>query len=105
MNENEKYPEGHFVGIWMTIGITFGVGIGIPIGFAIGIPGLFGIGLSIGLATGVAVGSSIEARYKKEGKIRPLTEAEKKTKWIGVVIGTVLLAIGIITFLFFVLKF
>lgn len=55
MEENNKlYPEGHFVWMWM------------------------GIGSAIGVAIGLAVGSSIEARYQQEGKIRPLSEKEKR---------------------------
>jgi len=42
--------------------------------------GLIGIGPAIGVAFGLALGSSIEAKYKKEGKIRLLTEEEKKRK-------------------------
>ncbi|MFC1512160.1 hypothetical protein ACFL5H_03080 [Candidatus Latescibacterota bacterium] len=100
MENNEKYPEGYFVGMWMSIGIAIGVGIGIPIGIATGNPGLFGIGLPIGIALGLAIGSSIEAKYKKEGKLRPLTSGEKKNKKLGVMIGVALVVIGILTFLF-----
>ena len=67
-NGDEKYPEGHFVSIWIGAGIAIGAGIGVPFGIAIGNPAFLGIGLPIGLSIGVAIGSSIEARYKKEGK-------------------------------------
>ena len=101
--KNNKYPEGHFVGIWMAIGIATGAGIGIPLGMAMGNPGLFGIGLPIALAIGLAIGSSIEAKYKKEGKLRPLTLVEKKKKKLGVMIGVALFIIGMLTFLFFLI--
>jgi hypothetical protein len=97
---NEGYPEGHFVGKWMGIGVAIGAGVGIPLGFAIGNPGLFGIGLPIGLAIGLSIGSAIEAKYKKEGKLRPLTEEEKRNRKLGVMIGMALLLIGVVTFLF-----
>jgi hypothetical protein len=29
--KNEKYPEGHFVGIWMGIGIAIFSGVGVPL--------------------------------------------------------------------------
>ena len=31
MNEDKKYPEGHFKGIWMLIGFLLFAGIGIPL--------------------------------------------------------------------------
>lgn len=99
--KNGKYPEGHFVKIWMVIGIAIGAGMGIALGIAIGNPGLFGIGIPLGLALGLAVGSSIEVKYKKEGKLRPLTKEEKKNQKLSVMIGVALLVIGILTFLFF----
>jgi predicted MFS family arabinose efflux permease len=98
--KNERHPEGHFVGMWMAIGVAIGAAIGIPLGFAIGNPGLFGIGLPVGLALGLSIGSAIEAKYKKEGKLRPLTEEEKRNRKSGVVIGMALLLIGVGTFLF-----
>jgi MFS family permease len=102
--QNEKYPEGHFIGMWMGIGIAIGSGLGVPLAIAIGNPGFFGIGIPIGLAIGLAIGSSIEAKYKKEGKLRPLTLKEKKQKKLGVMIGVALLVIGMLTFLFFYLS-
>ena len=97
---NEGYPEGHFVRKWTAIGVAIGAALGIPVGFAIGNPGLFGIGLPVGLALGLSIGSAIEAKYKKEGKLRPLTEEEKRNRKSGVVIGVALLLIGVGTFLF-----
>lgn len=102
--KNEKYPEGHFIGMWMGIGIAIGCGLGVPLAIAIGNPGFFGIGIPIGLAIGIAIGSSIEAKYKKEGKLRPLTLEEKKKKKSGVMIGVALLVIGVLIFLFFLVS-
>ncbi|NIO22324.1 MAG: hypothetical protein GTN76_16750, partial [Candidatus Aenigmarchaeota archaeon] len=42
--DDEKYPEGHFVGMWMGIGIALFSGIGVPLSIALKIPGLMGIG-------------------------------------------------------------
>lgn len=61
--------------------------------------GLIGIGPAIGVAFGLALGSSIEAKYKKEGKIRLLTEEEKKRKKIGIIVGIVVLSLGVFSFL------
>lgn len=97
--KDKKYPEGHFVGMCMLIGLTIGAGIGIPLGIIIGNPGLFGIGLPIGLALGLAIGSSIEAKYKKEGKINPLTEDEKKKREILVIAGISVFILGLLIFL------
>jgi len=96
---NKKYPEGHFVWMWMGIGIAIFSGIGIPLSIVSENPGLIGIGPAIGVAFGLAVGSSIEARYQKEGKIRPLSEKEKKRKKIGITAGIVILSLSALIFL------
>lgn len=100
MEENNKtYPEGHFVGMWMGIGVAIFSGLGIPLSIATGNTGLIGIGPAIGIAFGLAIGSSIEAKYKKKGKIRSLTEEEKKRKKIGIIAGIVVLSLGVVSFL------
>jgi len=96
---NNKYPEGHFVWMWMGIGIAIFSGIGIPLSIVSENLGFMGIGPAIGVAIGLAVGSSIEAKYKKEGKIRPLSEKEKKRKKIGITAGIVILSLLALIFL------
>jgi hypothetical protein len=49
------------------------------------VPGLIALGPAIGLAFGFAIGQSVEEKYKKEGKIRPLTDREKKRRSILIV--------------------
>ena len=95
---DKKYPEGHFVGKWIGLGIAICSVIGIPLSIIAKSPGLIGIGPAIGVAIGVAIGSSIEERHKKAGRIRPLTKQEKYNKKIAIFVGIVLLAatIGII---------
>jgi len=100
---NKKYPKGHFVGMWMGIGTAIFSGLGIPVSIATGNIGLIGIGPALGVAFGLAIGSSIEAKYKKEGKIRPLTEEEKKRKKIGIIAGIVILSVGVVSLLILVL--
>jgi hypothetical protein len=90
----KKYPEGHFVRLWIAISIVIFTGLGLPLSIVSGNPGLIGIGPAIGVSFGLAIGSAIEAKYKKEGKIRPLTEKEKKRKKIGVTSGLIILLIG-----------
>ena len=70
--------------IFSVVGITFSI--------VLEMPSLIGIWPAIGVAVGLAVGISVEAKYKKEGKIRPTTEAEKKKQKKAVVLA---LAAGI----------
>lgn len=100
MEKNDKkYPEGHFVGLWMGIGIAIFTGVGVPLSLALKIPGLIGIGPAIGVAVGLALGQSIEAKYQKEGKIRPLTEDEKKKRKIAVIAGIAIFILGLLMFI------
>jgi predicted nucleic acid-binding Zn ribbon protein len=101
----KKYPEGHFIGMWIGIGIAIFSGIGIPLSIATDNPGLIAIGPAIGVSIGVAIGSSIETKNKKEGKIRPLTEDEKKSRKRSTTIALIILAIALITLTVFLIKF
>ena len=106
MEDNtKKHPEGHFIGMWMGIGIAVFSGFGIPLSIATENPGFIGVGPAIGVSIGLAIGSSIEAKYKKEGKIRPLAEEEQKRKRTATTIGVVSLVIlSLIGLLFFLLR-
>jgi len=101
---NKKYPEGHFVGMWIGIGMAIFSGLGIPLSIALEAPGLIGIGPAIGVAFGAGIGSSIEARHKKEGNIRPLTAKEKKNRKNLVIAGIATLLIGVVLLLFFLFR-
>ncbi len=92
------YPEGHFTGKWMGIGIALFSGVGVALSVSTDNPGLIGIGPAIGVAFGLSVGQAVENKYKKEGKIRPLTAAEKKTRKLILAIGVILLLLGIAVF-------
>ena len=102
-NKDDKYPEGHFLGIWMGIGIVIFSGLGIPLSIATDNPGFIGIGPALGVAFGLAVGQSIENKYKEKGRIRPLTEFEIKRKKIAIAAGIIILIIGAL--IFFLLLF
>ncbi|MCP8323468.1 MAG: hypothetical protein L6N96_04750 [Candidatus Methylarchaceae archaeon HK02M2] len=97
--QNKKYPEGHFVGMWMAIGIAIFSGIGVPLSIILKIPGLIAIGPAVGVAFGLAIGSSIESKYKKEGKIRPLIKDEKNKRRMVLLAGIAILIIGLAIFL------
>ena len=68
------------MGMWMGIGLVIFSGIGVPLSIILKNPGLIGIWPALGVAFGVALGQLIESKYKKEGKIRSLTEDEKKKR-------------------------
>jgi hypothetical protein len=103
MNEKvEKYPEGHFVGRWMCIGIAIISGIGIPLGIVTHNYIYAYIGPAIGVAFGMIIGQSIENKYKQEGRIRPLTEKEQKRKKNAVIAGTLIFTLGIFVCILFI---
>jgi len=94
----KKYPEGHFVGMWIGICIAIFSGFGIPLSIITENPGFIGIGPALGVAIGVAIGQSIENKQKQEGKIRPQTESEQKRKKNAVIAGIVILTLGVVMF-------
>ena len=98
-NLEKKYPEGHFLQMWMAIGIAIFSGLGIPLSIITENTGFIAIGPAIGVAVGLAIGQSIENKYKKDGRIRPLTESEQKRKKTSVLLGAVILIFGMILFL------
>lgn len=101
---NKKYPEGHFVMMWMAIGIAIFSGLGIPLSVVTENYAFIGIGPALGVSIGLVIGSSIEAKYRKEGKIRPLTEEEKKRRKIGITAGIVILLLLALIFLILALS-
>ena len=98
-DENNKYPEGHFLGIWMVIFIAIFSGFGIPLSIITENPGFIGIGPALGVAVGLAIGQSIENKYKEDGRIRPLTESEQKRKKNVVFAGIIILTLGVLFFI------
>jgi hypothetical protein len=96
-DKEKKYPEGHIVGMWMCICIAVFSGFGIPLSIITHNHGFIGIGPAMGVAIGTLVGQSIENKYKKEGKIRPLSEYERKRKKNTITAGIIILTLGIAT--------
>ena len=100
MQKNDKtYPEGHFIGLWMGIGVAFFTVIGLPLSIIFEMSGLIGIGTAIGVAIGLSIGSAIEAKYKEEGRIRSLTDEEKRKRQYAVLAGIAALTLGVIVFI------
>jgi len=93
-----KYPKGHFVIMWMGIGGAIFAGLGTTLSALTENFGLIGIGPAIGIAFGLSIGQSIENKYNKEGRIRPLTEAEKRKRKNVILLGVALLSLGVIVF-------
>jgi hypothetical protein len=89
-NDTKKYPEGYFLAIGLALGLPFGL----VLAATLDNPGFIGVGLPFGLAIGLA----LEAKYRKEGKIRPLTEKEHNERKIWVIAGIVLLVLAIFVF-------
>ena len=104
MEDNRQYPEGHFIGMWIGIGMAIFSALGIPLSIALNSPGFIGIGPALGVGFGVAIGSSIEAKHKKEDKIRPLNAQEKKNRKTLVIVGLAILLLGVAALLFFLLR-
>ncbi len=96
--KNKKYPEGHFIGLWMLLGLLFGL----PFAFAFGGTQFVGVGFSIGACFGLIMGFVMETKYKKEGKIRPLTNDEKKKRKIAEIVGIVAVIVALAIFLYLV---
>ena len=104
-NDDLKIPEGQIIAKWMGIGIAIFAGLGIPLSIITSNFAFIGIGPALGVAVGLSIGQGIENKYKKEGRLRPLTDAEKKHKKKTTLAGVAILTLGVIvfTFIFFLL--
>jgi len=97
--KDKKYPEGHFVGLWMALGIAIFSGLGIPLSIATENYAFIGIGPSLGIAIGLVIGQAIENKYKKEGRIIPRSKEERKRTKVAILVGLALLIVGVVFFL------
>ena len=98
-DKNEKkYPKGHFIGMWMGIGIAIFSGIGIPLSIALNNYAFVGMGPALGVAVGLSIGQGIETKHLKEGRIRPLTDKEKRNQKIVLTTAIIILTIGVLAF-------
>ncbi|MBN2777214.1 MAG: hypothetical protein JXR36_06215 [Bacteroidales bacterium] len=80
MNEEKKYPEGHFKGICMTLGFLIFAGAGIPLSIVTKNMSIIGIGSAVGVLLGMVVGESVEKKYAEKGLLRPMNEKEIRNK-------------------------
>jgi hypothetical protein len=99
-NDDLKIPEGQIIAKWMGIGIAIFAGLGIPLSIITSNFAFIGIGPALGVAVGLSIGQGIENKYKKEGRLRPLTDAEKKHKKKTTLAGVAILTLGVIVFTF-----
>lgn len=97
-NGDKKYPEGHFLGLWMGIGMAIFSGLGIALSAIAGNYAFIGIGPAIGVGFGLPIGQAIENKYKAQGRIRPLTEKEKQSRKNLLIAGILLFLAGIVVF-------
>ncbi|MFC3880463.1 hypothetical protein ACFOSV_09765 [Algoriphagus namhaensis] len=103
--DKKTYPEGHFIGIWTVLGIVIFSGLSITYSAITENFGLIGIGPAIGTAFGFSIGQSIENKYIRDGRIRLLTEAEKRKRKNAIIFGIILLSLGLLVFsIIFILK-
>ena len=78
--------EGQNVGLWMSIGMALGIGIGSAMDKS-------GAGLPIGIGLGMAIGSYLDNKAKKEGRIIcPKEKTTRKSKSIS----TIMIIIGVL---------
>lgn len=101
-NDQKQYPKGHFVGLWMGIGMAIFSGIVIPFSIITDNPGFMGLGPALGVGAGLAIGAGIEQKHEREGRIRPLNQKEiqnrKRLVWVGFLL---LLIAVLVAFLLF----
>ncbi len=95
---DRKYPEGHFLALWMGIGIALFSGLGIVISVADQNYAFLGMGPAIGVAFGLAIGQGMENKYRNQGKIRPLTEKEKRVRRNALFLGLAIFLLGVVVF-------
>lgn len=90
-----EYREGEVVATWIGVGMALFAGVGVVIATVTDTPGLIGIGPAVGVAFGTSVGMALEARYRREGRLRQPTPAERRRLRIALWIGVALLVLGI----------
>jgi hypothetical protein len=63
-------PRNYYRNLWLAVGLSaFGLPIGLIFGMSMKNFGLLGIGLPIGMAIGIAVGTGMDKKAAKEGRL------------------------------------
>jgi hypothetical protein len=97
-NDDKRYPEGHFIGMWMGISMAIFTGLGVALSAIAQNFAFIGVGPAIGVGFGLPIGQAIENKYKAQGKIRPLTETEKQSRKNLLIGGVLLFLAGVVVF-------
>jgi hypothetical protein len=103
-NTKKTYPEGHFIGMWIGLGIAIFTAIWIPMVIALDKIALIGVGPGIGVALGLAIGAGAEKKAKKEGRMRPRENKDNQRSNIVLLAGLALLLLGVLLALFIWMK-
>lgn len=87
----KDYAQGDVPAIAMAVGMP----LGLAVGLAFGEPAFMAVGVGIGAAAGLAVGAGIESDLKKRGRIRALSEQERRRRRVFAIAG---IAVGLVLF-------
>lgn len=97
-NGEKKYPEGHFIGLWMGICIAIFTGLGVAISAVIQNFAFIGIGPALGVGVGLPIGQMVENKHREQGQIRPLNATEKRSRKNLLIGGILLFLAGVVVF-------
>ena len=86
------------MGLWMGIGIALFSALGIVISVVAQNYAFLGMGPAIGVAFGLPVGQAMENKHKAQGRIRPLTEKEKRVRRNALLLGLFIFLLGVVVF-------
>lgn len=103
INKEGEYPEGHWMGIGISMGFLFGMPLGLLMGTVVDdLTISIGLGPTLGFGAGVAIGSVLEVKHKKE--VRPLTEEEVKLYRRLTLVGLICLVMVFLVFFFLIFR-
>ena len=91
--EMKQYPSGYLFGAGLALGMVSGLIFSVIMHN----PDLF----ILGIPAGLLIGAVLEMKYKRDGRIRPLTQEETKRRNILIIALLVLFLAGIGMFLLF----
>jgi len=99
---DELHPQGYYMGVSMGLGMLIGSLLYLLLQVYYEIDVMPTMGTTVGLACGAGIGASLEKKYAD--RLRPLTEAERNRKRVGLFTSIALLILGIVVLLIFVLR-
>lgn len=97
-NDDKKYPEGHYIGLWMGISMAIFTALGVAISAVVQNFAFIGIGPALGVGVGLPIGQMVENRHREQGHIRPLNEREKQSRKNLLIGGILLFLTGVVVF-------